>query len=308
MKSTNSRLLAVFACLLWSTAFLGVKIGLRSMPPMLFAGIRFFLAGLAVALLYRKPGKLRQIREHWRQLLLVGMFQTFGLYSLFFYSLTLMRASTGAIVNGVGPLIVAVTAHFTLTGSRLNRRQFFCLILGAAGVVLVSFAGSSDLLSGAASELKAVLIMLSALVFGALASVLVAKSPDDLDPFLLNAGQLMAGGAALLLTAVLKGDRPYADIPVQEFSLALVWLIFVSAAGFSIWYYLLKVRKESLSQMAVWKFLIPIAGAVISWIFMKDDNPEFLSISGMLLTALSIFLFYHTPATTVETKVVREND
>ncbi|MBF9016251.1 MULTISPECIES: DMT family transporter [unclassified Oceanispirochaeta] len=308
MKSANSRLLAVFACLLWSTAFLGVKIGLRSMPPMLFAGIRFFLAGLAVALLYRKPGKLRQIREHWRQLLLVGMFQTFGLYSLFFYSLTLMRASTGAIVNGVGPLIVAVTAHFTLAGSRLNRRQFFCLILGAAGVVLVSFAGSSDLLSGAASELKAVLIMLAALVFGAMASVLVAKSPDDLDPFLLNAGQLMAGGAALLLTAVLKGDRPYADIPVQEFSLALVWLIFVSAAGFSIWYYLLKVRKESLSQMAVWKFLIPIAGAVISWVFMKDDNPELLSISGMLLTALSIYLFYHTPATTVETEVVREND
>lgn len=266
------------------------------MPPMLFAGIRFFLAGVAVAVLYRKKEKFLQIKEHWKQIVLVGMFQTFGLYSLFFYSLTLMRASTGAIVNGVGPLIVAVMAHFTLAGSRLNKRQFFCLILGAAGVVLVSFAGSSEISGIGFSELKGVLLMLSALLVGATASVFVAKSSDDLDPFLLNAGQLMAGGAALLFTAILKGDRPYADIPVLNFSIALVWLVFVSAAGFSIWFYLLKVRKESLSQMAVWKFLIPVAGAIISWVFMKDDNPELLSIVGMLLTALSIYLFYHSPS------------
>lgn len=274
---------------------MGVKIGLESMPPFLFAGIRFFLAGAVVALLYRKKGKGQQFRQYWKQMLVTGFFQTFGLYSLFFYSLTLMRASTGAIVNGLGPLIVALTAHFTLAGSRLNKRQFFSLVLGAAGVILVSFAGHTAGSEAGASELKGIVLMLTALIVGAAASVIVAKSPDGLDPFLLNSGQLMGGGILLLAAAALTGQRSYGDIPVLEFTAALSWLVFVSAAGFSIWYYLLKIRKEPLSELAVWRFLIPLAGAVLSWILMKDDNPEALSVAGMALTAFSIYLFYKSP-------------
>ncbi len=274
---------------------MGVKTGLESMPPMLFAGIRFTLAGLAVALFYRKPGKLRQLRAHWKQLLLVGFFQTFALYGFFFYSLTLMRASTGAIINGMGPLVVALAAHFALPGSRLNRRQFFCLLLGASGVVLVALSGGSFSAGGGESELPGILLMFMSLLVSASASILVAKSSSDLDPFLLNAGQLTAGGVGLLLFALIMGNRPYEGIPVLQFSLALLWLVFVSAAAFSIWYYLLKVRKEALSSMAVWRFLIPVSGAALSWIFMAGDSPDILSAAGMALTGFSIYQFYRLP-------------
>ncbi|MDC7240000.1 MAG: DMT family transporter [Spirochaetales bacterium] len=299
MKSKSSRLLAVFACFLWSTAFMGVKTGLDSMPPMLFAGVRFTLAGLAVALFYRKPGKIRQLKSHWRQLLLVGFFQTFSLYALFFYSLTMMRASTGAIVNGIGPMVVALGAHFFLPGSRLRVRQFLCLVLGAAGVVLVAVSGTAS--GSAEPEYAGILLMFMSLLVGATASILVAKSSSDLDPFLLNAGQLTAGGLGLLLFALILGDRPYDGIQVFHFSLALGWLVFVSAAAFSIWYYLLKVRKEALSSMAVWRFLIPVSGAALSWIFMADDSPDLLSAAGMALTGFSIYQFYRVPEGRKET-------
>jgi len=292
LKSVDSRLLAITACLLWATAFVWVKTGLETMPPLLFAGIRFMAAGLVVAWMNRKKGILRQIIRHWPTILLVGFFQTFLLYSFFFYSLTMMRASTGAIVNGIGPLIVALMAHLTLKGNRLSKFQLICLLVGAAGVVLVALSGRPGSQPGDLSELKGILLMLGGILCGAIASIVVTKSADTLDSFVLTAGQLIAGSAGLLLAAFLKGDRPYHGFPGVDFWLALVWLIFVTGGGFSIWYYLLKVRKEPLSEMAVWRFLIPMGGAIISWILIKTDTPDPLSLAGMVLTALSIYFFF----------------
>jgi len=295
LKSVDSRILAIAACFLWATAFAWVKTGLEAMPPLLFAGIRFMAAGLTVAWFSRKKRVFRQIADHWPTVLLVGFLQTFVLYSLFFYSLTMMRASTGAIVNGVGPLIVALTAHLTLKGNKLSRVQMICLFTGAAGVVLVALSGNAGAGVDGTSEMKGILLMLGGILGSAVASVIVTKSADTLDPFVLNAGQLITGSAGLLLAALIHGDRPYHGMPGPEFWIALIWLIFVTGGGFSLWFYILKVRKEPLSEMAVWRFLIPLGGAVISWIIIRTDNPDPLSLTGMALTALSIYIFYKMP-------------
>jgi drug/metabolite transporter (DMT)-like permease len=167
--------------------------------------------------------------------------------------------------------------------------------MGVAGVILVALNGNSGVEYAVQnvepSEVKGIILMLGGLIAGAVASVVVSKSADTLDPFILNTGQLIIGSLGLLGAAFIKGDHFY-GIPTLGFWVSLVWLMTVTGGGFSIWYYLLKIRKEALSEMAVWRFLIPLGGAVLSWIFMKNDNPDLLSFGGMSLTALSIFLFY----------------
>ena len=277
---------------------MGVKAGLDVMPPFLFAGIRFTLCGIIVGFVYRivtgNRGMARQLVLHWPIVLAIGFLQTFGLYSFFFTSLTMMRASTGAIVNGLGPLIVACAAHFLLPGNRLKGRQFLCLLLGVCGVILVTLQSRSAGSAGE-SELKGILMMFGALLSGTIGSVLVSKSSDDLDPFILNAAQLTLGGLGLLAVAFFRAEAPYHGMPGLSFWLALLWLMVVTGGAFSIWYYLLKVRKEALSKMAVWRFLIPLAGAVFSWILIPGDHPALLSVAGVFVTALSIILFYREP-------------
>ncbi len=296
MKSPDSRLLAVGACLLWSTAFIGVKSGLTVMPPFLFAGLRFTAAGIAVAFLsFQGPLRyFRQLKGHWRLILLTALFQTFLLYSCFYSSLDRLNASTAAIVNGMGPLVTAVFAHFLLPDSPLDRRRFFCLLLGVTGVSLVVFQGMEGLGSMGHISIGGVLFMLGALVSGALGSVIVSRSSDKLDALVLNSAQLILGGLLLLVFSLVRGDRPYGTVP-WIFWPALLWLIGVTGGGFSIWFYLLKVRKEPLTNITMWKFLIPLSGSVLSWVFMKKDEPGIFSVSGMLLTAFSIWLFYQKP-------------
>ena len=294
MKSADSRLLAVFACLLWSTAFLGVKTGLEFMTPFVFAGIRFSLAGVLVGLVSRRKGYWNQIKTHWRFILMVAVFQTFGLYAFFYSSLDNMRASTGAIINGLGPLVTALIAHFFMPGDRLSFRRLMSLVLGVLSVFLVTAAGKGSLPQGG-DETFGILLMAGSLIVNGIAVVLVARSSDDVDPFILNSAQLTTGGLLLLFSGVLVEGLPRVA-PPWYFYPALLWLAGVTSGGFSIWYYLLKVRKEAVSYITVWKFLIPVAGPLLTWIFIGNDKPSLLTFGGMFLTALAIMLFYSRKA------------
>ena len=113
--------LAVLACLLWSTAFAGIKIGLHYIKPFSFAGLRFILAGL---LLLPFCGKwsafVRIVTTHFRTILLVSLFQTFLLYGFFYTGIALIPGALGAIVIGAAPLFSAITAHFYMPDDEMT--------------------------------------------------------------------------------------------------------------------------------------------------------------------------------------------
>src|SRR6056297_4194474 len=96
---------AVGACLLWSTAFTGIKIGLKYTAPLGFAGIRFTLSGIILMGLIASPKDyFNTVKNHWKTILLVGFFQTFLIYSLFYTGMTMVSGALAAIVVGTGPL------------------------------------------------------------------------------------------------------------------------------------------------------------------------------------------------------------
>ena len=65
IKSTT--FLAIVACWLWSTAFVGVKIGLEYQSPFQFAGIRFFISGVLIFIYFGKPRKfLLELKKNWK--------------------------------------------------------------------------------------------------------------------------------------------------------------------------------------------------------------------------------------------------
>lgn len=283
--------LAILACCLWGTAFWGVKLGLTFMSPLLFAGIRFFGAGLVIFLL-RGPRRVAfGIAGNWRTVLICSLLQTVLLYSAFYLSLTMIRGSTGAIINGLGPLVTASLAHLFLPGSRLTFPQFFFLSVAVLGVALLSLEPSLG-----KDSPWGVVLMGTSLLAGASASVFVGRSSESLDSFVLNSGQLLIGGVTLMGIAFLRGERfPRESLPWQFYG-ALLWLIGVTSVAFSIWYYLLKVRKAPLSQIAAWRFLIPLVGSLLSWLFLPEDSPSLFSIIGVGVSTLGIYyFFYFTP-------------
>ena len=72
--------------------------------------------------------------------------------------------------------------------------------------------------------------------------------------------------------------------------ISLAWLSFMSAAAFSIWFTLLQRPGVKVSELNVWKFIIPVFGALLSWIILPDESADPVAITGMVFIALSLIV------------------
>jgi len=290
LKKSKIISLAILACLLWSTAFAVIKIGLVYCTPMLFAGIRFILAGL---LLLPFCGGLRNyfksIRSNLKTIAKVSLFQTFLLYSLFFWGMSLVPGSTGAIVVGSSPLITAIAAHIILKDDKLYLRKAIYIFSGILGVILISIE-RHFIISTSFKELIGIFILLGSSLASSIGNIIVSADKSEVDPITLNSAQMGLGGFTLLLLSFLMEGALQITI-TKQFIFALLWLSFISAVGFSIWFYLIKVERVKVSELNMWKFILPVFGAIISWTLLKNDSPTVLSVLGMLIVALSVLLF-----------------
>lgn len=281
--SFKNNTLAALACLLWATPFVFVKVTMEYLPPLTVAGLRFLVAGL-IQIPFCKQSPFRLLRTAPKTVILVALFQTILLYAGFFYALTLVRGAQAAIVIGSGPLIAAIAAHYTMHDDKLSRRTLQSIALGIGGIIIVSLATKPWEPIGL-RELAGIGILLTGSIVSATGNIIVAKKRGRLPAIELNSMQMLFGGAVLFFVALPIDGIPSMDLPIRFYG-ALLWLAFVSAAGFGIWFHLLS--REKVSTLNIWKFIIPLAGATLSWILIPGESPDLLTLTGMALIIAGI--------------------
>ncbi len=293
LKFKSTPLLAIAACLLWSTAFVGIKTGLAYSTPMQFAGIRFFLAGLMILPLLRSFKLWWQVlRKHPRVVLKIAFFQTFVLYTLFYQGVNLVAGATAAIVIGSQPLFTAIVAHLAMKNDRLTGRKFRTIGLGIAGIALIAIEKGTAPESGEPWEqLLGILLLVLANFASGYGNVLVSReSGSDIPRVALNSLQLSLGGLGLFLVSlVVEPFNGFYFPPV--FYIALLWLSILSAAAFTIWFLLLQRPGVKVSDLNIWKFIIPVFGAILSWLLLPDEHPTWIQLGGMALIVVSMLAF-----------------
>ncbi|RUM37894.1 MAG: hypothetical protein DSY70_08960 [Desulfobulbus sp.] len=288
---SSSVLLAIFACLLWSTAFVGVKIGLRYADPFSFAGIRFMLAGLMlVPFWWRKRAGLALLADNFRSILLVSFFQTFLVYGLFYLGMTMVPGSLAAILIGASPLTAALVAHYLMHNEAITPAKLVSLGIGMAGVVLISINSKPWVSPAGLKEFLGIVLLFLCTVSSGLGNVLVAREKSAINPVELNSLQIFLGGFFLLAVSVVQYGMPELHLPLVYY-LALLWLAILSAVAFTLWFILLQRPGISVSSLNLWKFIIPVCGALLSWLLLPEEEPHLLSVLGMLCTAVAIVLY-----------------
>ncbi len=282
---------AIVACLLWSTAFAGVKIGLNYTTPFFLAGIRFILAGI---MLIPFSGKIKNyIITVWinrKLIIIVAFLQSVVMYGLYYTGIDLIPGSIAAIIIGASPLVTALVTHFSLRDDKFSRDKLVAILLGVTGIVFVVYGRQTLDPMGEANLIGAVLLVLSMIV-SAYANIVVSRNKNRINSVLLNSSQLLFGGIILTIISLFSDGRPVIEWS-PEFLFALLWLSFLSAAAFSIWFSLLKRPEVKVSELNMWKFLIPVFGAFFSWMMLPEESPTVISIIGVAVITLSVILYY----------------
>ena len=291
MKNFLSRttFLAIVASLLWSSAFVGVKIGLKYHTPLQFAGVRFLISGLILLPLIGDFKKLKnEVKENFGYVWLIAFLQIVLQYTFFYMGVNLVPASISAMIVGSGPLFVALVAHFSISDDRLTRTKITSILLGVLGVAVITL-GRKSLPYGAEISLLGVVFLLLNNLTSGVTNVVIARKRQTISPMNLTSSSLIIGGLSMALISVPFEGLPQKSFPAEYF-IALGWLSFLSAAAVTIWNTLLRRQSVKVSELNVWKFLIPVSGAILSWIILPSESPDLVSVSGMILIGASLVI------------------
>jgi drug/metabolite transporter (DMT)-like permease len=289
----KTTLLAIIACLLWSTAYASIKIGLQYDTPLHFAGIRFIISGLIILPFTVNPhAYLKLIRQYWKVVVWVTLLQTLINYSLFYMGLDLVPGAVGAVIVGSQPLVTAVVASIMHKEDKLTAKKIVTIIFGLSGVILIS-AGRQVFKLGTTLELLGVVMLIGANISVATSNVIVSVRSKGMNPFVLSSSTLFIGGVILYLVSIPIESRSQDSMPFQYW-LVLLWLSIMASVAFTLWFTLLQRPGVKVSELNLWKFIIPVVGAILSWLLIPDENPEWLTISGMVIIIASLIMFYRS--------------
>jgi len=290
-SNRNTIFWAIIACLLWSTAYAGIKLGLQYDSPLHFAGTRFIFSALMILPFTVRPSSyFKIIRENSKVIISVMVLQTLINYSLFYLGLDLVPGALGAVIVGSQPLVTAVVAAMMHDEENLTKRKIITIIFGISGVILIS-AGRQAFRLGTAMEFLGVIMILGANIATATSNVIVSLKTRGINPLVISSFSMGVGGLILYLVSFpiegyIRVNRPLV------YWLDLLWLSFMSAFAFSLWYKLLQRPGVKVSELNLWKFIIPVVGAVLSWLLVPGENPEWLTIIGMIIITGSLILFF----------------
>lgn len=291
-RHANTIIWAIITCLMWSTAYPFIKVGLQYSTPVHFAGTRFLLSGLMILPFTVRPREyVRMLIENRSLAIWVTLLQVFINYILFYLGMDRVPGALGAVIVGSQPFVTAIVSRIMIKEERFTRAKVTTIILGLAGIVLVS-AGRQGFQFGLPGEMLGIIMIFVANISTATSNVLVSKNGKNMNPLVLSSFSLFVGGMVMFLLSFGIEDVPSKpDFPLHYW-LVLTWLSFMSAFTFSRWYVLLKRPEVKVSELNLWKFIIPVFGAILSWMIVPGENADWVTVAGMVIISLSLIWFF----------------
>jgi O-acetylserine/cysteine efflux transporter len=287
------RFVVLAFCLLvlfWGSAFSVVKIGLDYSPPILFAGLRSLLGGLAMVAVAFWWGGGPNLRRDWPVFLLLALFNVVLFIGLQTYAILYLPSGSAAVLVYLQPILVGLLAWLIL-GESLSMAKVFGLLLGFSGIVAVS-AGS---FSGAASAISPTGVVLGAAsaLSWALGTVYFKKYEARVSTLWAVAAPFVAGGATLTALGVLV--EPWGEVSwTGEFVASILYssLVGISLA-WVIWFAL--VRAGEASRVAAYIFAVPLTAVLIGVVFL-DEPLGYPLLIGAALVVSGIYLVNRKPS------------
>ena len=268
----------------WGSTYLGIKVAVDTIPPLLAAGSRFLVAGvlLAAILAWRKTS-LRVTRRELAASAFVGALLLGLGVGLVHVAETRIDSSVAAMIAGTVPL--QIIGLRLISGDNPARATRLSALTGLLGLFLVVAPGL-----GAGSTALGLAVMISATMCWTLGSFLSNKVSVPRDPFVASVYEMTFGGTFLMLGAAAFGE--YGDLGSGTFALdsVLAWVYLVvmgSLVGFTAYAWLL--RMAPISLVVTHQYVNPLVAIALGMAFL-GERPSPWSLAGAALVIGAVYV------------------
>jgi drug/metabolite transporter (DMT)-like permease len=276
----------------WGSTFLAIRVGVKEMPPFLFAAMRFVVAGLSLYLwMILRGERSPSLREWWSAIVLAVLIFVLD-YGLLFWAEQRVPSGMAAVMMATIPLFMALSEILLLQTQKLTARLALALLVGILGVAVLT--NGSLHLGGAPIDHVGAAALLIASVSLSISAALTRKLPLPESKVMSSGAQMLAGGVLLTVTAAALGE--FRRFHISAISpgawFALVYLI---VAGSIVAYtaYVWLLHHESPTKVGTYAYVNPVFAVLLGY-FAGDEDLGMRTASGTCCVLVSVVLITTT--------------
>src|SRR6266403_4990395 len=288
-RSTVAVIAAFVAlCVIWSSTWLAIKIGLRDLPPISFVAIRFVIA--VAVLLAISIGRVRLLPARRSDLILLaytGVLMFSVNYALLFWGELYVSSGLSAVLQATIPIFGMIFAHWMLPDEPLRLQKLAGAIIALGGVALIcarllgfngplAFWGGVGVVFGAASA--------------ACANVVVKARSIQLAPAMLAAWQMIFGIAPLFVLGLAVDGNP---ARFHWTAMALFCLLYLAVIGSALTFLLLYwlLPRLTVAQLQSISLITPPGAVMLGWLLGGETFP-LSSLLGGALVLVGVWMIF----------------
>ncbi len=287
--------LACVCCILWGSAIPAIKTGYRLLEvdtadtasQIVFAGIRFALAGLLVLIFASAKERTIMLpdRSTLKYAVPVCLAQTVGQYFFFYIGVAHTSGVKGGIITGLGNFIAILLACLIFRNERMTGRKMLGCILGFAGVVVINLMGNS--LDMGFTLIGEGFVLIAQLAYG-MSTVLIHIFSKKVSPVVLSGTQFFIGGILLVIIGVCMGGH-LSHMSAMG-AVLILYLALVSAVAYTLWSVLLTYN--DVSKVAIFGFVNPLCSVILSAFVLGEVQQAFHagSLIALVLVCVGIYI------------------
>ena len=267
--------------IVWGTSYVATRVGVQHLPPLLFGGVRFIIAGVGLTSIALWRGfRPAALRGQWRHLLVLSLLVISLSNGLQIWAMQWVQANTSSLLNASCAFWIVL---FGLTGRRAHHpgaRAIAGLIIGFVGTALLVWPSGSS--TSAAVPLLPQLMILASCVFWSVGTIYM-RNHTDIDLFALLGLPMLLGGTWMTLAGLADGEaaRWHWSLPGM---LALTYLVFASS-GIAYMAYAWLARHATPAQTGTYSYVNPAFTAVSGYLLLGERMNALQGVGAAVILA-----------------------
>jgi drug/metabolite transporter (DMT)-like permease len=287
MESDNLRAYSAWAavCIIWGTTYLAIRIGVEHIPPMLFAGLRWIIAGIIFVPFLRIKGKKLPSKKDLVHISVIGI-------SLIGIGNGLVVTGEQFIGSGLAALLITTVPFWVVgmealipSGPKINLMIISGLVLGLFGVSLIFSEDISNLFDP--SYILGVLCILGAVIAWSFGTVYSKYKKVSVHPLMSAAVQMLVAGTAQTLLGLILGEGTRISLHSNGI-ISFLYLVLVGSM-FGYGSYMYAIQHLPLSLVSTYAYINPVIALFLGWLVL-DEKLNLAIISAAIVIILGVII------------------